>query len=138
MGLVRQGGGVASTRPDGLDGLDEHDDGGRLGALTRYEFTAELWRWQARTDEWVFVSLPQDASDEISAVPRPRAGFGAVRVTATIGSSRWTTSIFPEPGAAGPDGVRHPRYVLPLKKAVRSREGLELGDEVRVAVETHH
>ncbi|WP_211319288.1 DUF1905 domain-containing protein [Quadrisphaera granulorum] len=107
---------------------------GALGAETRYEFTAELWRWEARADEWVFVRLPQDASDEIAAVPRPRAGFGAVKVTASIGGSRWTTSIFPEPGADG-EGVR---YVLPLKKAVRVREGLELGDEVRVAVETHH
>jgi hypothetical protein len=125
---------VATTPPDGRDDADAVGDGGRLGAQTRYEFTAELWRWQARTDEWVFVSLPQDASDEIAAVPRPRAGFGAVKVTATIGSSRWTTSIFPEPGADG----EGPRYVLPLKKAVRTREHLELGDEVRVAVETHH
>lgn len=132
---MRQAGCVARTRR-AVQGLGPGVEA--QGAGTRYEFTAELWRWEARTDEWVFVSLPQDASDEIAAVPRPRAGFGAVEVTATIGGSRWTTSVFPEPGALGEDGERHPRYVLPLKKAVRTREGLELGDEGRVAVETHH
>ncbi|TNM61114.1 DUF1905 domain-containing protein [Streptomyces sp. NP160] len=128
---------MARRRPGGHH--EQDDDGGPPGAQTRYEFTAELWRWQARTDEWVFATLPQDASDEIAAVPRPRAGFGAVRVTVTVGGSRWTTSIFPEPsGAPDVEGERRVRYVLPLKKAVRAREGLELGDEARVAVETHH
>ncbi len=109
-----------------MDDAHEVDGGG-----TRYEFTAELWRWAARTQEWVFVRLPQEASDEIADVPRVRAGFGAVKVTATIGGSRWTTSIFPE-GASPAGGA----YVLPVKKAVRLREGLELGDVVRVGVET--
>lgn len=99
-----------------------------LMAGTRYEFSAELWRWAARTDEWVFVRLPDDVSADIAAVPRLRAGFGAVKVEATIGGSRWWTSIFPE-RAGGP-------YVLPVKKAVRSAEDLEVGDVIRVGVET--
>lgn len=94
----------------------------------RYEFTADLWRWAARTDEWVFVRLPDEASEEIAAVPRLRAGFGAVKVRATIGGTSWRTSIFPETGT-GP-------YVLPVKQAVRRAERLELGDVTRVVVET--
>jgi len=100
------------------------------GGGTRYEFDAELWRWESRTDEWVFARLPQDASDEIADVPRVRAGFGAVKVRVTLGSSRWTTSIFPEP--RGTDGA----YVLPVKKSVRTAQGVGLGDVVRLAVET--
>lgn len=97
-------------------------------AGTRYEFAAELWRWAARTEQWVFLRLPDDVSAEIADVPRPRAGFGAVKVAATIGGSRWRTSIFPE-RTGGP-------YVLPVKKAVRVSEGLEVGDVARVGIET--
>ncbi|WP_265522097.1 DUF1905 domain-containing protein [Oerskovia flava] len=95
---------------------------------TRYEFTAELWRWQARTAAWVFLALPQDVSDEIAELPLPPAGFGSVKVEVTLGSSRWTTSVFPDAGRK--------TYVLPVKASVRRTEGVEVGDVVRVGVET--
>lgn len=102
------------------------DADGRMSAPV-YEFTAQLWRWAARADEWVFVRLPADVSAEIAAVPRLRAGFGAVRVAVTVGRSRWRTSIFPE-AAEGP-------YVLPLKRSVRHAEQLDIGDVARITVE---
>lgn len=92
----------------------------------RCEFSAALWRWEARPDLWVFVTLPLPQSQEIADVPRPRAGFGAVPVRVRCGTSTWTTSIFP-----GEDGA----YVLPLKKAVREAQGLELGDVARFSLE---
>jgi hypothetical protein len=93
-----------------------------------YLFEAPVWVWDARkTDTWTFVSLPAEASAEIrefaGSVPR---GFGSVKVAATIGSTTWRTSIFPSK-----DGV----YVLPLKKAVRSAEGLGIDDVAIVKVE---
>ncbi|HET6530373.1 MAG TPA: DUF1905 domain-containing protein [Actinoplanes sp.] len=94
------------------------------------EFEAELWIWDARrADSWTFVSLPGDASDEISdlAAEGLGRGFGSVRVRATIGGSSWTTSIFP-------DSARK-AYVLPIKRAVRKAEGVEAGEVVRVTVE---
>ena len=89
------------------------------------EFTAELWRWEARRELWTFVSLPEAASEEVRDVAGdvPR-GFGAVRVLARIGTRQWRTSVFPQQ-AAGP-------YVLPVKKALRQAAGLELGDPVAV------
>lgn len=92
-----------------------------------YLFDAELWLWDARqSDSWTFLQLPEDASAEIreiaSAHPR---GFGSVKVTATIGGTVWRTSIFPGKNA----------YVLPVKKAVRTAEGIEAGDTVAVRVE---
>lgn len=102
--------------------------GNRQVAGTRYEFAAVLWRWAARTEQWVFLRLPDDVSAEIADVPRPRAGFGAIKVSVTIGGSRWRTSIFPE-RTGGP-------YVLPVKKAVRTAEGLDVGDVARVGLET--
>jgi Domain of unknown function (DUF1905) len=92
-------------------------------------FDAELWLWDARTqDSWTFVSLPADESEEIRDLVGGRvAGFGSVRVTATIGATRWQTSIFPDAAK----GV----YTLPVKKAVRRAEGLAAGDSARVTVE---
>ncbi len=92
------------------------------------EFEAELWLWDARqADTWTFVSVPPELSEEIRdrAAARPPAGFGSVRVTVTIGTSTWRTSVFPGDG----------RYDLPVKKAVRRQQGVEAGDRVRVRLE---
>jgi hypothetical protein len=93
------------------------------------DFDAELWRWDARrSDSWVFVSVPAEASEEIrESYQGPPRGFGSIRVRATIGGSTWTTSIFPD----------HARgcYVLPVKRAVRRAEHLDVGDVARVRVE---
>ncbi len=80
------------------------------------EFEGEVFRWEARLDSaWYFVALPPALSDDIRETQTFRRGFGGVRVEATVGSSTWRTSIFPQAG-----GV----YVLPLKRAVREREGI--------------
>jgi Domain of unknown function (DUF1905) len=91
-------------------------------------FEAELWLWDARpTQAWTFVSLPVAQSEEIrDLVGGLRRGFGSVRVRATIGSSTWTTSIFPASQAA---------YVLPVKRPVRVSEALDVGDMATVTVE---
>jgi hypothetical protein len=91
-------------------------------------FDAELWLWDARrTQNWTFVSLPADQSEEIRDLAGGlRRGFGSVRVRATIGCSTWTTSIFP----ASQGG-----YVLPVKRPVRVAEGLDVGDVATVTVE---
>jgi Domain of unknown function (DUF1905) len=92
-------------------------------------FDAELWLWDARrSDSWTFVSLPAEASEEIRDLAGgPRRGFGSLRVRVTVGSSTWSTSIFP-------DSVRG-SYVLPIKRAVRKAEALNVGDIATVTVE---
>lgn len=91
-----------------------------------FRFTAELWEWKAR-DNWFFVSVPEAESDEIRDRPLPPSGFGAVRVRATIGGSTWTTSIFPGSHTEG--------YSLPIKKSVRTAEGIGVDDRVQVELE---
>jgi hypothetical protein len=93
----------------------------------RYEFSATLYRWAARRELWVFAQLPADVSEEIADMPHPPAGFNSVKVQATLGSSRWSTSIFP-----GGDGA----YVLVVSRAIRERENVSLGDTVRIGIET--
>ena len=57
-----------------------------------------------------------------------RRGFGSVKVTVTLGQSRWQTSLFPNK-----DGS----WFLPIKKPVRVAEGLVDGDDVAVELELH-
>ena len=92
----------------------------------RYDFEAELWLWEARrTDAWTFVSLPTDIADEVLELTAPfERGFGSVRVEVTVGETVWRTSIFPDSGKR--------TYVLPIKKAVRKAEQLQVGDTARV------
>ena len=94
----------------------------------RVVFDAELWLWDTRrTDTWAFVSLPASESEEIRDLAGGlRRGFGSVRVRATIGSSTWTTSIFPGSQAG---------YVLPVKRPIRVAEALDVGDVATVTVE---
>jgi hypothetical protein len=74
------------------------------------------------------LSLSAEVSEEIRELAAgPRRGFGSVRVRVRVGTSTWTTSIFPDSGRG--------TYVLPIKRAVRKAEALDVGDVASVTVE---
>lgn len=85
-----------------------------------YRFQAELWESATEGTTWVFVSLPTDHADDIADLVPSRPGFGSVRVEVTIGTTVWRTSLFPDSKAG--------TYVLPVKRAVRTAEQLEVGE----------
>ena len=81
----------------------------------RYQFTAPLWLYPGE-GSWYFVTVPEDISDDISALTAGRRkGFGSVRVSVTVGGSTWQTSVFPSKSGS---------YILPVKKAIRTAENL--------------
>ena len=87
-------------------------------------FTADLWLHEGAA-AWHFLTLPADVADEVRELAAPaRAGFGSVRVGATVGGTSWQTSVFPD--------ARSGSYLLPVKKSVRVAEQLTAGDRVRV------
>lgn len=88
-----------------------------------FRFTAELWEAEAEA-AWVFMTVPEDVSDEIADLAPRRPGFGSVRVEVSIGSTEWSTSVFPDSKLG--------RYVLPVKKAVRVAQELAVGDTAEV------
>ncbi|QLY29288.1 DUF1905 domain-containing protein [Nocardia huaxiensis] len=91
-----------------------------------YSFTARLWEWEGQA-AWHFVSLPEDLADDIEELHgRHAAGFGSVRVRVTLGESRWSTSLFPDRKRA--------TYILPIKKQVRTAEGLTAGDSAQITL----
>jgi len=90
-------------------------------------FSAALWEHEG-SGAWHFVSLPEDLSDAIEAMHgHHAAGFGSLRVEVSIGGTAWRTSVFPD--------SKRRTYLLPVKKAVRTAEGVGDGDVVTVAIE---
>jgi hypothetical protein len=88
------------------------------------EFSAEVWFWKGPAP-WHFVTVPEAECGAIEdAAPSVTYGWGMIPVTARIGATSWTTSLWPKDG----------RYVVPLKTAVRRAEEIELGDTVRVGL----
>lgn len=92
-------------------------------------FDAELFPWEANTS-WVFVALPSDDADAVDDATSLTGGFGSVKVNVQIGKTSWTTSLFPS--------KEMETYVLPLKKAVRKAEGIEVGDMASITIELVH
>jgi hypothetical protein len=83
-------------------------------------FSGEIWFWKGPAP-FYFVTVPEEQSDVISEYSSLITyGWGVIPVTAYIGDTEWTTSLFPKDGA----------YLVPLKVVVRKAECLELGDTV--------
>ena len=98
-----------------------------MGRIGTFEFAAPLWRYPG-ADGWHFVSLPPEISTDITDITAGiRRGFGSVRVAVTVGSTSWRTSIFPDSKTGA--------YLLPVKKAVRVAERLDVGDQVKVQLQ---
>ena len=96
--------------------------------------TGPLWRWSGAsgTGTWHFLTLDGEAGDALSGTALMRKlegmsrGWGSLKVVATIGESRWSTSVFPSKGTG---------WILPVKASVRKAEGLVEGEAVEVMLE---
>jgi Domain of unknown function (DUF1905) len=98
--------------------------------------TAPLWRWTtaAAPAAWYFITIDGAAGDTLAATALMRRleglgsrGFGSIKVTAQIGDTRWSTSVFPSKEVGG--------YMLPVKAAVRKAEGIDEGQAVKLTLE---
>lgn len=91
-----------------------------------FQFTAPLWLYSGN-NAWHFVTLPEDLADDIEELASTaKRGFGSVRVVVSIGETTWETSLFPDSKAGS--------YVLPIKKSVRDREGLSIGEDLTLEI----
>jgi hypothetical protein len=86
------------------------------------EFSGEVWFWKGPAP-WHFVTVPEEESAELEATSAlVTYGWGMLPVTARIGETAWTTSLWPQDR----------RYAVPVKAAVRRAEDIEVGDLVTV------
>ena len=94
--------------------------------IGEFEFTAPLWLHQGGS--WYFVTVPEEISEDIRDLTVGlRHGFGSVRVAVTVGRTSWRTSVFPDSTSG--------TFVLPVKKSVRTAEGLAAGAGVEITLE---
>lgn len=89
-----------------------------------YSFEAELWRSGAAKASWYFLTVPLEISQQIRFMAGKTNGFGSIRVRASTGDSRWSTSLFPDKASGC--------YFLPVKADVRKAQAISAGDRVNV------
>jgi len=95
--------------------------------MATYELTAKVWLHPGEGG-WHFITLPAEVADEIRArAAGSHRAFGSLPVRASLGSSRWSTSLFAD--------TRSSSYLLPVKGEVRRRERIEDGDTATVRIE---
>lgn len=88
-------------------------------------FSGEVWYWRGPAP-FFFVTVPAPVSQEIKEVAAlVTYGWGMVPVKVTLGSTAWTTAMFPKEGC----------YIVPLKDKVRTAENVNEGDQVNIALE---
>lgn len=89
------------------------------------EFTGTIWFWRGPAP-WYFVTVPPPQSLELKDISGlVTYGWGMIPVSARIGETVWTTSLFP----------KDDQYILPIKADIRKAERLEEGDVVTVRLE---
>lgn len=89
------------------------------------QFSGIIFNWRGPSP-YFFVAVPAEESDYLKSISSAVTyGWGMVPVTAQIGETVWTTSLFPKDG----------RYLLPLKDKIRHAEKLAEGDEILVRLE---
>jgi hypothetical protein len=85
-------------------------------------FDGEIIHWRGPAP-FLFVPVPEEGCAALrAAAPVVSYGWGVIPVTARIGATTWTTSLFPKDGG----------YLLPVKAAVQRAEGVDVGSSVSV------
>jgi hypothetical protein len=93
----------------------------------RVDFRGEVWFWRGPSP-FHFVTVPDEQCGALEAASAlVTYGWGMIPVSARIGNTTWTTSLYPKDG----------RYIVPLKAVVRKAENIEVGDvvSIRLAVD---
>lgn len=93
---------------------------------THYHFSSKVIVY-AGASTWRFLGLPHEEAKEIKETHGKHSkAWGSVQVTATIGTTTWQTSLFPD--------TKSGTYLLPLKAAVRKKEGVADGATVSCCI----
>ena len=86
------------------------------------EVRGEIFHWRGPAPHH-FVAVPEPARSSLHEVaPLVTYGWGMIPVTAAIGNTTWTTSLFPKDGG----------YLVPIKAVVQRAEQLDVGDLVTI------
>lgn len=87
-------------------------------------FSGEIWYWRGPSP-FHFVTVPMKQGELIKEIAAGVTyGWGVIPVTAKIGATEWTTSLFPKEGS----------YAVPIKNLVRTKEKIGVDDKVTITL----
>lgn len=89
------------------------------------EVTGEVFTWRGPAPHHFVRVEGDDAALVAETAAAVTYGWGMVPVRLTLGSTTWSTSLWPKDGD----------YLVPLKADVRRRESIGVGDVVTVTVQ---
>lgn len=88
------------------------------------KFSGDVWFWRGPSP-FHFVTVPKKESLRIKSVsPSVTYGWGMIPCEVVIGSTKYTTSLWPKDGG----------YILPIKAAVRKAESIDVDDHVKITL----
>ena len=89
-----------------------------------FEFTGPLWHWRGPSP-FYFVRVPERECQDLAELAADVTyGWGMIPVEVTVGAHRWETSLWPKDGG----------YLVPIRARIRRDLGLDVDDEVSVAL----
>ncbi|MHB1316343.1 MAG: DUF1905 domain-containing protein [Minisyncoccota bacterium] len=89
---------------------------------SQFKIMSEVWKWPGDMG-WHFVTLPKKISAEIKKTGKTY-GSGFIKVEVVLGKTTWVTALFPHKASES--------YILSIKKKVREKEGIWVGDNVEL------
>ena len=90
-----------------------------------FAFTGRVIEWRGPAP-FYFIETPAKYTDEIKAIAADKSyGWGVVHCMISIRSYTFKTALFPKQG----------HYLIPLKIAVSTALGIELGNTVKVELD---
>lgn len=95
-----------------------------MSARLNLSFTSELIYWRGPSP-FYFFRVPEKEAAAISKIASGVTyGWGVIPAEITISDEVFATALFPKDGS----------YLVPLKKAIREKLKIELGDNVKIKV----
>jgi len=95
-----------------------------MSARLAISFTSELIYWRGPSPFYFFRMPEKEAAAIAKIASEVTYGWGVIPADITIKDEVFYTALFPKDGS----------YLVPLKKAIREKLKIELGDKVKLKV----
>lgn len=94
-----------------------------MSKKTTFSISKKVWLWPSEIMPWHFIYVDGKEKEYIEKTAQ-KSRNGLVKIQATIGKTFWQTSLLPF--------KKDDAYLIAIKKEVRGREGIMVGDIVKI------
>lgn len=95
-----------------------------MGKKTIFSISKKVWLWPSEIMPWHFIYVDGAEKEYIEKHAR-KSRNGLIKIEASIGKTSWQTSLLPF--------KKDNTYLIALKKEVRAKEGIMVGDTVKIS-----